>query len=307
MAVFEDLIQEVLLNVEGYLGDQDVYGTVTDGGGAGTFWDAADTTVGTVAGGVYPDGSGFTAGLIEVGDELIYAEEFDRATGVFSGCLRGWRGTTAVAHVDGEPVRNNPRFPRITVKRAINDAVVNVFPSVSAVKTTEFAGVGGTVRYALPADARAVLSVRYSEPGSSGYWSECKIWRFDPSPGGGAAGERSIDILDAIPGRMIRVTYRAEPSPLSGLADDFETVTGLEGFMRDVVVYGATARLVSPVELAKISGTSAAQKLLNEVSPVGVGSEQAKMWWGLYQQRLQEAIVRYRQLYPLNKHFVPSW
>lgn len=302
MSTFEDLVQEVLLHVEGYLGQQDVYGTVSDAGGAGTFWDATDTTTGTVSGGTYADGSGFTPGIIEVSDELIYAEAFDRATGVFTGCLRGWRGSTAAAHVAGEIVRNNPRFPRIQVKRAINDTVTNLYPELPAMKTTQFTAQGAVARYDLPTDARGIQSVRWSLPGSSGVWTEAKQWRFDSEPGGETAGNRSIDVMDVLPGRTVRVVYRAEPSSMASGSDVFSTTTGLEDFAREVVVYGAVSRLMSGVDLGKVSGTSASQKLLNQVDPVGGGSEQAKYYMALYQQKLVEAKSRLREMYPVKRH-----
>jgi len=302
MATFEDIIQEVLLNVEGYLGEQDVYGTVSSAGGAGTFWDATGTTTGTVAGGVFPDGSGFQAGIIEVSDELIYATAFDRATGIFTGCLRGWRGSTAVAHLAGEPVRSNPRYPRVAVKRAINDTLVNLYPQLPAVRTTEFSAVGGQMRYTMPTDARGVVSVRVDEPGSTGLWVESKQWRFDTEPGGESAGNRSIDIADAVPGRTARVVYYAEPTQLSGLTDVFDTTTGLEDFGREVVVHGATYRLIRSMALPKIAGTSAAQRLVNEVSPVSVASDLAQYHRELYEFALEKASKRLRGQYPARKH-----
>ena len=304
MATFEDIIQEVLLNVEGYLGEQDVYGTVDSSGGAGTFWDATSTTTGKVSGGVYPDGSGFQAGIIEVSDELIYAQTFDRSTATFSGCLRGWRGSTAVAHLAGEPVRSNPRYPRVAVKRAINDTLLNLYPQLPAVKTHQFTASGGQVRYDLPTDARGVMGVRVSEPGSSGLWVESKQWRFDPEPGGESAGNRSIDVADAVPGRTVRVVYYAEPTQLTSLSDVFDTTTGLEDYGREVVVHGATYRLIRSMALPKIAGTSAAQKMINEVSPAGLASDLAQYHQELYEFALDKASARLRAMYPARKHSV---
>lgn len=296
MAILEDMIEEVLLNLEGYIGDQDVYGTL-----AANITDTATTF--TVNGSVFPDGSGFSTGLVEIGTELVYVQNINRTTGEFSGVLRGFRGTEAQAHLANTGVRNNPRFPRIAVVRAINDTIKSVYPKVYAVKTTEFIINGGVAQYDLPANTLNVISVQILEKGISKTWRRSRRWSFDTTGGSNSATGKVVNIFDAPSSYTVQVTYTAEPSVLD-YGDNFATTTGLPEWTRDLIIIGACWRLASFIDSAKVAVMSAEQGLLNQVSPVGAGANVAKQFAGMYQLRLQEVEARIKQEYPAQKHYI---
>jgi hypothetical protein len=300
MATFEDIIQEVLLNLEGYTGDQDIYGTIN------TEINATANTI-EVNGSVFPDGSGFTAGMIEVGEELVYAQEFDRTTATFTGCLRGWRGTTAATHPVGTLVRNNPRYPRNSVKRAINDAIANLHPTIPVYKTYEFQYKGGQARYDLPAGAIAVTRVRYSEPGATKTWAPVKRWTFIPAADTTSETGAAIDIYDALNGRTVQVLYEATPAALVNLGDTLETTAGVYSWARDIVIYGACYRLASFIDSPRAIANSADQQVISNSQtgvPYNSGQNLSRYFLGLYNARLQEAQNRLQDLYPAQRHFV---
>lgn len=301
MAQFEDLIQEVLLNLEGYAGDTDIYGTLHAAVGA------SDSTF-RVDGAVYADGSGFSTGLLEVGDELIYTQQLDRTTGTFTGALRGWRGTTAAAHAANTLVRNNPRFPRAAVKRAINDTITSLHPNVPAIRTYEFTYKGAQVRYDLPEDVRNVIQVSYFPPGASKSWETCKRWNFDLTGGSTSVTGRALDVWDALPGRKVQVVYQAEPVALTNASDDF-TTSGLFDWARDLVIYGACYRLAAFIDSARTINNTAEQGMINAKGLYGSGAlssgqNLSKYFFNLYQQRLQDAVNRIQDMYPVARHYI---
>jgi hypothetical protein len=307
MATFEDLVQEVLLNLEGFTGDEDLFGTLntkTSVGDTNPSPLSATASQFSVDGSIYPDGSGFTAGVIELGDELIYAQAFDRTIGLFSGCLRGWRGTTAVEHPHASLIRNNPNFPRTAVKRAINDAIRNLHPRVPAIKTYEFTYQGAQVRYDMPEGCRQVIQVSWLPPGPTKAWLPVKRWNFDLTGGSNSVTGRAIDVFEGMPGRKVQVVYYSEATALAASNDDFKTVTGLEDWVRDLVVLGACYRLASFLDAGRVSTNSASQVMLNQQQPVGSGTNLSKYFYSLYQQRLAETEARIQDLYPVARHFI---
>jgi hypothetical protein len=308
MSTFEDIIQEVLLNLEGYTGDQDVYGTLVE---AVT---ETDKTL-LVEGAIFPDGTGFTPGLIELGDELINVRSIteptvaseDPTVAEFKNAIRGWRTSPASSHDVGTLVRNNPRFTRAAVKRAINDTIVALHPRVSVIRTYEFTYQGARVRYDMPEDARQVLQVQYFMPGASRSWESCKRWAFDLTGGSTSETGRALDVWDAFPGRKVQVVYQAEAAPLVNLTDNYATTTGLFEWTRDIIVLGACYRLTAFLDSQKSTVTTAEQSLVNSRSVYGnasytAGTNLSKYFYSLYQARLQEATDRLQDMYPVAVH-----
>lgn len=295
MANLEDIIEEVLLNVEGYIGDQDIYGTLHS-----SITNTANTFV--VDGPAFQTGSGFATGIVEVGEELIYVQEIDSTTGTFSSVLRGWRGTTATAHGAGTRVRNNPRFPIISVKRAINDTIKAMYPRVFAVKTTELTYNGITTQYDLPSDVINVLSVYYKKPGPSKAWLPVRKWNFENRAGSNSTSGRAVNVYNGVAGYPIQITYIAEPSTLD-IGEDFATVTGLPEWAREVIVFGACWRLASFIDSGRIANTTAEQALIstNKYDNAS-GTNLSKYFLAIYNQRLMEAEARQKAEFVPQKH-----
>lgn len=287
MATFNDMVEEVLLNLEGYSGDQAVIGTLS-----ADITDAASTM--TLNGGPFADGLGFSTGLVEVGEELVYAQQFNRATGVYAGCLRGWRGTDAVAHVAGEIVRTNPTYPRSVVKRAINDTIANV--PLWAVKKTDIA-TNGNDRYSLPADVDQILRITLSPWGWTDSWEHVNVWNVDPDG-------NALELPFVASGRTLRVVYSAKPTELSSLSGQFATVTGLPDWCRDAVILGAQWRLTSNMDASRLVGLGVDQAIQAQTSPPGSGQNLSKYLYSAFQSRLAECVQRQQQEWPAQKRWV---
>jgi hypothetical protein len=295
MTTMIQLIEKVLLNVEGYNGDTDIYGTLNAN-------ITASATNFVVNGSTYADGSGFTSGLIEVGTELIYVQGINRSTGELQGVLRGFRGTTAQAWPAGTRVRNNPRYPISLVKDSINNTIQNLYPRLIAPKKIEVKGIASRVQYDMPNETLAVLAVQFLPSSATKAWVPVKMWKFDNFAGSNAAGTKSINIAAPANGRPIQIVYAAEPSILD-YADDF-TDSGLESWMEEVVILGSCWRLVNFVDASRIAQTTAEQSLINQSDNIRAGSATslARYYYSVFEKQLAYAQMRQSKELPVTKH-----
>lgn len=299
MTTFSDLQNEVLLTLEGFTNDQAAVAVMAGGGVS----DSATTI--TVTGGAFSDGSGLSTGVWEVEEEMVFVPDFNRTTGVGTNVIRGWRGSTAVAHASGVAVRNNPKFPVAQVKRAINDSLRNLYPRVPAIKTADLSLSTRKVRYQLPADVKRVVSVQMQENENEDYaWTDLRVWKFNPKPGSSLDGFTSIELPYGGSNDAVRVVYAAEPTPLAAAADDFETVTGLPAFAREAVVWGAVWRLYSFAELGRGFFSAADQTMMNRQPDFGKATDIAKYILGMHQQAISDAESRMQDLFPPVRHYV---
>lgn len=293
MTTFSGLVDNVLLTAMGLSGGQDIYCTLSDA--------ISDTDSSfSIDGPSFEDGFGISTGILEVDDELMYAQSADRTGGIYAGVLRGWGGTARAAHADNALVRVNPRITRTLVKRHINEAIHAVFPRVTAVKAVTFEYEAAVLTYDLPAGATGVLSVQWETPGPSGRWEAARRWSFDENVG----GTPTITIWDASPGRNVQVTYTAAPAPLVANTDVFTTVTGLPDYFEEVVTLGAIYRTLLALDNGSIGVPSAEQRLIGQVVPLGTSSKIAKDYFAFYQQALDTAVKQHRARRPVPRHYI---
>ena len=107
---FSDLVNEVLINLQGYTMQQD----------RATSLSAAISTTTTTTLSVSST-TDIGKGIIEVGEELMWVENYDRVgnTLTIAPRGRGYLGTTASTAATSSKVTISPTFPKYTVKRAI--------------------------------------------------------------------------------------------------------------------------------------------------------------------------------------------
>lgn len=303
MANRDDLVEEVLLSLAGYLTDQELIGTLSAPVGT------SDTTF-TVAGSVFADGSGFQPGLAELGSELIYVGAVNPTTGVFSNVIRGFRGTTAATHSAGAQVRANPRVPRSKVIRSINDTLDEVFPRLYAVAEDQFASEGGVTAYDIPAAAADVLSVGFQGNGVKSDYRASKFWQFVANPSDESATGKQIQVGDFWSGADIHVVYAKAPSKFSeaaGTNEDFTTATGLPDWCREVVTLGAAYKVMAFLDAGRIAERTAEGDLLAQQSPIGTAQKLSQHLFALYQERLSRAESRLRQQYDVGVVHYKMW
>jgi hypothetical protein len=113
MPTLNELVDEVKANLQGYALRQDRITYVANPAGLTTT--STEITVGS--------SSNLAKGIIEIDDELIWIDSFDKSNNqlnVIPGFGRGYQGTTASPHSLYAPVTLSPTFPRNSIKKAIN-------------------------------------------------------------------------------------------------------------------------------------------------------------------------------------------
>ncbi len=297
MPTFNDLVDEVKSNLQGYTLRQDRITYVTNSAGLTTT--SSEITVGSA--------SNLAKGIIEIDDELIWIDSFDKANNnlnVAPGFGRGYMGTTASPHAQYAQVTLAPTFPRVTIKKALNDTIRSLYPKLFAVGSTTFTFNAAQVTYPLPDDCREVLYMSWQTTGSSKEWLPIRKWRFDPLANTPTFNtQKTINLYENIqPGRTVKVWYTMVPDTMDANTDDFVDVTGLPDSCQDVIVYGACYRLLSFLDAGRINLSSAEADLNDTKIPSSAGSSVSKYVFALFQQRLQEEALKLSDQFPIRIH-----
>jgi hypothetical protein len=238
---------------------------------------------------------------------MMWVDSYDRQANTITIAPfgRGYNGTTAAAHSSNAKVTVTPTYPRIAVKRAINDTVNAVYPKVFATGSTAVSFLASRTTYAVPADAIQILSMAWQSVGPTKEWLPIRQWRWDPlAYTSSFSTGKTVSIYDNIlPGRTMNIIYAHIPGQLSNTTDDFESVSGLPASMRDVIIYGAAWRLSSYVDPARISISSPAADELDAIRPYGTGTNVTKQLQALYLQRLEDESLKQKLQYPTRVHY----
>lgn len=298
LATFKDMVDEVRANLGGYTMRQDRITYLANTSGI--------TTTGTsiIAGST----SNLAKGVIEIDDELIWIDEFDKTTGtltVIPGFGRGFQNTNPAPHAQYAQVTLSPTFPRVNIKQAINDTIASVFPKLWSIQSTTFTYNPAVTTYALPDDCQDVMSVSYQTTGSSKEWLPVRSWRMDAMANAAAFNSTSsISIYGGVEaGRTVQVWYTSAPNTLDSNTEEFKDVTGLPETCRDVIVLGACYRLLSFLDSGRLNFTSAESDAADTKLPSQAGTNSAKYIYALYQQRLTEESGKLQGMYPVKLHY----
>lgn len=296
MPTLSDLIDEVKSNLQGYTLRQDRI----------TYLNTAITSTGTSI--VVGNSDSLAKGIIEIDDELIWIDSFNKANNTLNvapGFGRGYQQTNPSPHAQYAQVTLAPTFPRVTIKKAINDTINSVYPKLWAVTSTTFTFNASQVTYALPDDAIDVLYASWQTTGSSREWLPVNRWRLDTMANVPTFNSnKTINIYENIqPGRTVQVWYTEEPDTLDNSTDDFTDVSGLPSTAADVIVLGASYRLLSYLDAGRINLTSAEADFADNKLPSTAGASASRYIFALYQQRLNEEALKLADKFPIRLHY----
>jgi len=251
-------------------------------------------------------------GVIEIDEELLYVDNYDRVgnTATVAPYGRAYLGTTIAAHTRGTKVTIAPTFPRFTIKRAINDTISAIGSSIFAAKTTTITSNSAVSAFRLPAtgttlNIRSILAAAYQALGASKEWIPLRNYRFDGNANSTAfTSGQTLSIYDYIPsGRTIQVVYSTNPTSFSTNADIFTDTTGLPESCKDLVILGATYRLLSNLDPARASMVSPQADETDSKRPYGSSQSLTKQVYALFNQRLNEEIKKQQDKYPIRVHY----
>ena len=300
------MIDEVSMNLSGYTLQQD----------RATYLSAAVTTTTSTSASPLILSLGSTEnlgkGIIEIDEELLWVDSYDRVggTATISPYGRGYLGTTAATHTADSKVTIAPTFPRFAVKRAINDTISAVGSSIFAADTTTITSNAAVAAFRLPTtgttlNIRNILSIAYQSIGASKEWIPIRTWRFDGNANSTAfTSGQTISIYDVVPsGRTIQIVYAKDPTPFTTNADVFTTQTGLPESCKDLIILGATYRLLSNLDPARASMISPQADETDAKRPYGSSQSITKQIYALFNQRLTEEIKKQQDIYPIRIHY----
>ena len=296
MATFNDMVNEVKTNLQGYTLKQDRL----------TYLNAAITSVSTSM--VVGSSSNLAKGPIEIDDEIIWIDNFNTASNTLNvapGFGRGYQGTTPTSHAQYAQVTLSPSFPRVSIKKAINDTINSLYPRLWAVDSYTFTFNASQTTYALPDDLEQILYISWQTTGSSKEWLPVNRWRADGMANLAEFNStNTVNIYENIqPGRTVQVYYTTTPDTLDNNSDDFADVTGLPQSCQDVVTLGAAYKLLSFLDSGRISLTSAESDLADSKIPSGAGANNSRYIYALYQQRLNEEALKLQDKFPIRLHY----
>ncbi len=235
-----------------------------------------------------------STGIVQIDDELIYVDSFDRIANTLSvpPYGRGYNGTTVSNHTNGSKVIISPTYPNVDIKTAINDTIQAVFPSLYVTGNYTFTYSPARTTYALPNNVETVLGLAYETVGPTKEWIPIRNYRVDSMANTSSFNSRnSLSIYTNIPaGRTVNVTFSAAPNTLTKDSDNFEVVTGLPSSCKDLIIIGAQWRMVTNVDPGRLTFGSAESDQQSQVAgrAYGAGTNAAKYLLALYEKRLQE-------------------
>ena len=277
MATLLDMINEVSINLSGYTLQQDRATHITANVAATASTIAAPITLSLAS----TDSVG--KGIVEIDEELFWVDNYDRVgnTATIAPYGRAYLGTTLAEHTAGT---------KVTI----------------ATSAFRLPATGSSL------NIRSILAVAYEAIGPSKEWIPIRNWRFDGNANSTAfTSEQTISIYDMITsGRTIQVVYSTDPSVFPELATTaltnaqvFETISGLPASCKDLIILGATYRLLSNLDPARASMVSPQADETDSKRPYGSSQSLTKQVYALFNQRLNEEIKNQQDKYPIRVHY----
>jgi hypothetical protein len=292
------MIDDVKSNLIGYTLRQDRITYLANSGGISNV--SSSITVGS--------SGNLAKGIIEIDDELIWIDSFDKTNNVLTvipGFGRGYQGTTAAPHAQYAQVTMAPSFPRVSIKRAINDTINSYYPKLWAISYYTFTFNAAQTTYELPDDLEQILYISWQTTGSSEEWLSVNRWRLDSMANSATFdSNNTVSLYENIqPGRTVQVWYTTKPNTLDANSDDYEDVTGLPASSYDVTVLGACYKLLTFLDAGRINLSSAEADLNDSKNPYNSGASASRYVFALFQQRLQEEALKLQDKYPIRLHY----
>ena len=298
-----DLINEVSINLAGYTYQQDRATHLTSAVTTLTSSSTSPTVL------YLGSTENLGKGVVEIDEELMWLDSFDRVanTATVSPYGRGYLGTTAATHTVDTKVSISPTFPRYVIKKAINDTVNAVGSTIFAAKVTTFTFNAAQTTYDFDGlNIQNILSISWQSVGPSLEWIPVRRWSWDSKADATAFGAtaQTVTIGDYItPGRTVKVVYATDPVPFTTNAQDFSTQTGLPESCKDVIVLGASYRLLTYLDPARAAQVSPQADETDSKRPYGASQTATKQLYALYTQRLNEETARQQSFYPIRVHY----
>jgi hypothetical protein len=290
VSTLNDLIGEIASSLHSYTGVQEQSTHLTT---------AVNTTDLSFA---VDSSDGISRGIAEVDDEMVYVTVVDNNTLTIPPYGRGYRGSTAATHALNTQVVCDPAFPRSEIRKAVEQCMLGLYPTLFQIKTVDLAYSVLPIGYTLPADCDQVLDVKVQAPSDpADYWIPLYNWSFDSTSA--ESSTKALNLFDGCAaGSTIHVVYQAGFGTFAALTDTLASV-GLKESYADMIMYNVTARMLRFAESARVQTRTVENLSRSAVVQVGDATKVANQLYAMYQQRLQEERSKLLALTPARIHF----
>jgi len=281
------LVDEVQDTAQGYVRGQDLRTSLS---GSMTDTDLSFTVTN-------PDN--VSQGVVEIEDELVQVASVDSSgTVTIEPWGRGLSGTTAAAHASGARVTAAPLYPRQRVRNVIYGVLREIFPDIFAVGTTTLDGSFTQINYTMPVDCYHILRVETQLLGPSLMWQPVPRWRQNKQ-----ATTVELELIGpvVIGEDRVRVQYIKTPVTTFSDSDDL-TSYGYDYQIRDLVVLGATARLMAFTETSRVQTQSMESHGRAESVQVGGAAALSRVLHQRFLERLAGERMQLLNRYPTQPH-----
>lgn len=289
MSTFNDLIASIHSALHSYSGTQEQMTWLTA--------DVSSTAL------VLPVASSdvILRGIAEIDEELVYVVSSSDAGLNLAPFGRGFRGSLPAEHSDLTAVTFDPVFPKAEIRKAIQQCVAGLFPTLYQIKHVDLTASATTIGYELPADCDGIIEVKQATVQPFNTFDLLGRWSFDANASQGTG--KVLDLYDELrPGAQVRVVYRAPFGAFASGTDTFASV-GLRESYTDLILYGVTAQLIRFLDPERLQVSSVENLSRATVVASGDAGKIANQLYSLYQQRLAEERSHLLELTSPSIHF----
>ena len=212
---------------------------------------------------------------------------------------RGFNGTPKTAHADLALVLIKPKFSPWRVFKAINDTITELSSPDSGlfqVKTADVPYNPTKGYYDLPGDILAPLEVYYYDGVTDIH--PIRQWDFIRGQDDDVvASGQALRIWDGMPGRDLRVLYKARFVRFATLEDEVST-SGMDENSWDIPPLGAAVRLVPPRDIKRAFSEAQGDTRRGSEVPPGSSRQAVSGIAAIYQQRIAQERTVLQAKYP---------
>jgi hypothetical protein len=294
MATFGQLIDETAAQLRSFTRDQELATWLT-------------SSISDTAGEIYVNNAEILSrGRVEIDSELIILEDVDttRKVGVIPPYGRGADGTIAASHSAQSKVTVAPLYPRKFIGDTLNQVILGVNGKLFGVEPLLKRAHVSSVMYELPVGTQRVLSVSLpSDPVMTKDRWYARDWTFDPQAD--TTTGKALYLYDYPPiGRDIVITVAKDLEALTDEADLF-TDSGLPDSCRDVVMFGAVARLIASAGTYQMGSRAVGSQttLGAQMDLPQSAAQMSRHFYQLHQQRLDEEVTFLLNRYNTRAHY----
>lgn len=231
--------------------------------------------------------------IIEIGSELMLVTAHEPSSNSVT-ITRGWLGTTAVAHSNGDAIYIGARADRGPILDLFNDCIEDmVGRDLYAVDATEITYNPSFIGYNLPSTVLDVLRVDALKDDAAKYWEPVFDWLYvDNASTSDFANGKALMLRAALPPGSFRVVYAKAFTRLTSESDDLETTVGMRPYMTDLPFYFAMNRIMVDLERRRSQIESAESHQRAQDAPPFLALRTGEWYQARYEDRVKNSRAR---------------